>query len=213
MKNKFITIAGLFILFATLQSCNNALNFEDYVQYIKEPANGLTKNKTVGGIAIRVMHLPVNYQTYNELKIKKGSVLKNEIDSIKNTYASSFTFLMTIGPDGNETVDITKLGVSSWEEFNQRIMDMSFNMGSMVKLKIGKKELVPEIAQMERTYGLRKSSDLLFVFNSSDLILNEDEKIDFVFSDELFFTGITKFRFDRDDILNTPPLRIDKHIL
>ena len=204
-------IVCFFILMAVLQACmNNPLNFEDYVKYIKDPEHGLAKNKTTNGIAMRVIHLPVDYQAYNELKMHKGELVKSEIDSVKNTYASSFAFLMTIGPDEDEATDITKLGVANWEEFNQRIMEMSFNMGSMVKLKTGKSELVPEIAQLERTYGLRKSSDLLFVFNTADLKWSGNENFDFVFSDELFFTGITKFRFDINDISKIPLLRIDK---
>lgn len=204
MKNKYLVI----LLFFALNSCTpDKLEYGDYVQYLLDEENGLIQTKSFGGLKISVKYLPVDYQVYNELKAGNENVSKEVVDSLKNTYKNSFSFLMTLAPAEGESFDVTKVGVTNYEEFSQRITDMSFNMGGMIKLISGEEEIYPEIAQAERLYGLRNSVDILLVFNADNTKIN-NESVELMYSDEIFNTGISKYKFKLKDINSIPELAI-----
>jgi len=117
--------------------------------------------------------------------------------------------MMVIGPDKDESFDITRVGVSDYQEFAQRLEEMNFNMKQYIQLKVADKIYWPELAQMESTYGLEQSRKMLFVFKAVDesgnRILTEDAQ--FVYTDELFNTGINKFKFKIADVEALPEFK------
>ncbi|MBQ21652.1 MAG: hypothetical protein CMD31_12930 [Flavobacteriales bacterium] len=203
--NKFIYIAFLFLAI-TLSSCKHSIDdFNTYMEYLADKDNGLVKEKSIGGIQLKVKYLPNDYLVYNEVKNNK-QLTENLLDSLKLTYANSITFMMVLGPDKNESFDITRVGVANYEEFAQRIEEMNFNMMQHVKLQVGNEAYSPELYQMESTYGLEQSRKFLFVFKAKDeksnTILKDD--FQFVYADELFNTGINKFQFKHSDVNAIP---------
>ena len=190
-------------------SCNQPIDdFSTYMKYLSDTDYGLVKEKSVGGLQLKVKYLPNDYLVYNDLKNSKV-ITKELIDSMKTSYANSITFMMVLGPDKNESFDITRVGISDYEEFAQRLEEMNFNMAQYVNLKINNKEYVPELMQMESTYGLEQNRKILFVFKAVDKegnkILTDDAQ--FVYSDELFNTGINKFKFNINDINSLPEFK------
>lgn len=188
-----------------IASCNSAIdNFPDYMKYLADKENGLVKEKSTNGVSIKVKYLPVDYLAYKEFKNESGL----SIDSIKKTYENSLTFMMTIGPDKEKSFDITKVGVSSYKEFALRIEEMNFWMKDYVTLTAGGIEYSADLAQMESTYGLEKDRKILFVFQNKDeqgnTLLTDD--LTFTYKDEIFFTGINKFKFNIKDINSIPEL-------
>ena len=202
--NKFIYIAFLFLAIM-FSSCNHSIDdFNTYMEYLAEKDNGLVKEKSIGGIQLKVKYLPNDYLVYNDIKQNKQKT-KGLVDSVKLTYANSITFMMVIGPDKNESFDITRVGVDNYEEFAQRIEEINFNMMQYVKLQVNNEEYSPELYQMESTYGLEQSRKFLFVFKAKDeksnTILKDD--FQFVYADEMFNTGINKFQFKHSDVLQS----------
>tara|TARA_R110000782_G_scaffold5853_3_gene20219 strand:+ start:4891 stop:5442 length:552 start_codon:yes stop_codon:yes gene_type:complete len=175
------------------------------MEYLAEKDNGLVKEKSIGGIQLKVKYLPNDYLVYNDIKQNKQKT-KGLVDSVKLTYANSITFMMVIGPDKNESFDITRVGVDNYEEFAQRIEEINFNMMQYVKLQVNNEEYSPELYQMESTYGLEQSRKFLFVFKAKDeksnTILKDD--FQFVYADEMFNTGINKFQFKHSDVNAIP---------
>mgnify|MGYP003626904035 CR=1 FL=1 len=203
--NKFIYIAFLFLAIM-FSSCNHSIDdFNTYMEYLAEKDNGLVKEKSIGGIQLKVKYLPNDYLVYNDIKQNKQKT-KGLVDSVKLTYANSITFMMVIGPDKNESFDITRVGVDNYEEFAQRIEEINFNMMQYVKLQVNNEEYSPELYQMESTYGLEQSRKFLFVFKAKDeksnTILKDD--FQFVYADEMFNTGINKFQFKHSDVNAIP---------
>lgn len=200
------------MIFTTLliSSCNQSIDdINAYMKYLSDEDNGLVKEKSVGGIQMKVKYLPKDYLAYNDLKTNKN-ITSTLIDSVKETYANSITFMMIMGPDKHESFDITRVGVNDYQEFAQRLEEMNFNMKQYVQLKVGDKTFAPELAQMESTYGLEQSRKIVFVFNAIDeegnKILTGDDA-QFVYTDELFNTGINKFKFNVDAIEALPVLK------
>ena len=154
---------------------------------------------------MKIKYLPNDYLVYNELKGNKA-ITSTMIDNVKASYNNTITFMMIMGPDKEESFDITRVGVVDYQEFAQRLEEMNFSMKQYVNLSINGKEYYPELAQMESTYGLEQNRKILFVFKAIDeegnKILNND--FQFVYADELFNTGINKFKFKLDDINKMP---------
>ena len=177
------------------------------MKYLSEKENGLVKEKSVNGVNIKVKFLPIDYLVYKEFR--SDTINGLSVDSIKKSYQNSITFMMTLGPDKENNFDITKVGVANYEEFAQRIEELNFWMKENVTLTVGDKVVNTELAQMESTYGLEKDRKIIFVFQNKDekgqSILTED--ITFTYKDEIFYTGINKFKFRIDDINSLPEFK------
>lgn len=197
------------LLMVVCCSCNNSIsNHKAYMIYMADKGNGLIKDKSIGGIKLRVKYLPVDYLVYNSIEnIESARVTM--IDSIKKSFNNSITFMLTIGPDENESFDITKVGVSDYKQFAQRVEEMSFNMAEYITLTIKDKEYKPDLAQMENINGPEQSRNIILVFKAKDENNKEvmTDDMYFTFNDELFATGINKFKFQMDDILSVPKLK------
>ena len=205
MSNKF-KIVLLIVVSLFVGACNTSIdNFSDYMKFLANTENGLVKKKSANGIAIKVKFLPLDYLAYKEF-INDTSL---NLEAIKKTYENSLTFMMTIGPDEDKAFDITKVGVSSYEEFALRIEEMNFWMKDYVTIKIGEKEIKAELAQMESTYGLEKDRKIVFVFQNKDAAGNNllVDDVTFTYKDEIFYTGINNFKFNIDDINALPEFK------
>lgn len=205
-KLKYIPLLVILLFIA---SCSNSItDINSYLKYLSDKENGLVIEKATGGILMRVKYLPTDYLVFNDLKNKENNTPTLK-DSIKQSYQNSITFMLTIGPDRNESFDITKVGVKDYEEFAQRIEEMNFNMAQYVTLKINEKEYAPALTQMESVNGLEQDRNILFVFNALDEqgkeILKSDAQL--IYNDELFYTGINKFKFKMDKINNVPEFK------
>jgi len=207
-KSYYIILISVAVTLMSAFGCKKAsLQPDEYMNYLDHPENGIKKTREIGGIKISVKYLPSDYLTYNETKDSTHMFSQSKRDSIKNTYGQSSTFLLTLGPSEGNSFDITRVNVNSMEEFQQRMMAMSFSMDQMVVMQIGDKKIVPSITQMEQLYGLRNKRDIVIVFdvNPEKLLKND---VAFIFKDELFYTGINKFTFKAEDINNIPDLKL-----
>lgn len=206
MKSKAI----IFLVLSVLCACKpSVLDYKSYMAYLANKDNGLTKENAAAGIKLKVKYLPLDYQVYNAIKsLDAGS--KETESSIRKSYENSLTFLFTLGPDDDESFSITRLGVKNYEEFAQRIETMSFGMKEFITLRVKDKEYKPDLAQMESINSLEQSKSIIVVFNAVDStgakIMNDD--LTFVYSDEIFNTGISRFDFKLADIKGLPALKI-----
>jgi hypothetical protein len=203
MESKKYKIMGLFMAILLMGSCNGPItNFSDYMKYLADTENGLVKEKTANGVSLKMKYLPIDYLAYKEYENDRHL----SIEDLKKSYENSLTFMMTIGPDKGKNFDITKVDVSSYEEFALRIEEMNFLMKDYLTLTVGDKEIYADLAQMESTYGLEKDRKIVLVFQHKDeqgkSILTGDLTV--TYKDEIFYTGINKFKFSMADINAIP---------
>ncbi len=207
VKNKYICTAFLWCVLLTQVSCKKTEISEpkDYFGYLANPGNGLVKEKTVAGLSLKAKYIPKDYLVYNAVK-GFGTVNNTFKDSIEKTYSHSLTFMITIGPGENETFDITRVGVDSYEAFAKRMEEMSFNAQEWISLVVKEKDYKPEIVRMENINALEKSRNFIVVFSSAEGSETDLRKSDMCLSydDELFNTGTSKFMFYSKDIQAVP---------
>jgi hypothetical protein len=209
VKNN-LKLIQLLVLLLLLSACRKSvLDHKEYMKFMADKNNGLVKEASAGGVKVKVKHLPLDYLVYNAVKSNDTMVSEEQVADIKKSYESSITFMLTLGPDDNESFHITRVGISSYEEFAERIETMSFHMKDYITLKIGDKEYKPDLTQMESINSPERSKSIIVVFKSVDeagkSIVTDD--LVFIYNDELFFTGINKFKFLRSDLVDLPELK------
>lgn len=215
MQNIFKYTLLSVCLIITLSSCKNnePIIFIDLLKWINNNENGLIKESSVDGLKITMKYLPPQYLAYREMSSNEN--INNCIyDSLLNVYKWSHSFLMIVGPDEEkgEKFDVMFLNTSGKDDFTQRVYDMNFNIKDLINLKTAQRKYKPAITSLENVYSLNKSRTLYIVFTpekeNDDLL--KAEKLDFIYNDEIFNTGIHHFVFNKKDIENTPNLLINK---
>lgn len=182
---------------------------EAMLGYMSNPENGLKRQRTIGGFEVQFQYLPPAYLAMREAK-NMDRCNSVQFDSLTALYDSSYTFVMTLGPDedAGETFDIMFVGVDSEAEYNERVQQLNFRIGSYLHLKTPEGEYAPVLSRLENTYGLARHRKLYLVFNTnnpeSDLFTASE--LDLTWNDELFGTGISHYVFNRSEITALPPI-------
>src|SRR5256885_1121145 len=116
MVRKGILSLSLICLF--LLSCKKEFhNVNEFYKWWNNEANGLTKVKTINDFKLSVRFMPENYLVYNAMKGNRSLSL----DSIKNKYKNSLTFLLTIEPiNERKSEDLLFQNAESLEEYKER---------------------------------------------------------------------------------------------
>ncbi len=198
-KNKYILI----FLVVLLTACTSSIDsIQEYMKYLANTENGLVQTKNISGVKFTVKYLPIEYLAYRSKETKKTTA-----------YDHTVCFMFTIGPDSTQNFDITKLGVENYAGFAERMEVMNFQMNESISMKIGKSEYKPSFSQLENNYGLKNQRTLMVVFNVNSNISNEFMKnndIQFIYNDDLFNTGISKFKFLKDQLEELPEFNYTK---
>jgi len=191
-----------------LISCSNvAATSEDYYTYLEDEDNGVTRTKIISDIRIKTKFLPPEYLCYQELKVSENFV---DRDSVLENYKYNVTFLVSIGPSENaeEEFDVTKVGISNYDEFKERAMIMTFYMGEFFQLKTDNGTYTPVFCEMENVYGLTYDRKFNIVFtpqNKKDELISS-ESMTLVYNDELFNTGLSRYKFNKEDLDEIPEI-------
>jgi hypothetical protein len=210
MKLRFIKILICLVYSGVLCSCRPKTISDPkvYLSYLADKSNGLSKEKTIAGITFKVKYLPAAYLAYNLIKEEAG-ISAGRKDSILRTYDNSVTFLLNIGPANGEAFDITRVGLNSYAEFAQRLEQMAFDAQNWISVGTDSAEQKPVIVRLENINALENSRNFIVVFNSEKDTKKDLRKTDlcFMYHDELFTTGTSKFIFKADDIQALPTFK------
>lgn len=161
-------IAAFLVFAICFMSCKKTeiSDIKEYLSYLADPENGLVKEKTVAGVKFKVKYVPEDYLVYNMIK-DMGNVKQAYKDSVAKTFNNSVTFMLNIGPAENEEFDITRVDVSTYEEFAHRIEEMSFNAQNWISVNVNGKVYHPDIVKLENINAQGKSRNFIVVFNSA----------------------------------------------
>lgn len=193
-------------------STTEEMPIKEYLKWINNTDNGLTKSRIVNELELKVKYLPPDYILYQEID-EKGYSSQATLDSLRHQLDQSATFLMSISPVKNSKRwnDITMTGLPNYQAFRERKMTLNFDMSEAILLKTDDFDFVPVLSVMEDVYGLKKGRTFIFVFTPKVIgskIFN-GKVIDFIYDDEIFNTGINHFRFNINQLENTPKLIIN----
>lgn len=183
-------------------------NVEVYLRWLNNPQNGLVRSKTVNGFSLTVKYLPPDYLACRELADGKEYSAAYK-DSIRSIYNQGMSFLLRIAPDEeSHSSDIMFWNARNYQEYKERFLNLNFTISEYIALKTDRGKYNPVLSNLENVYGLTPGRNLQFVFVDEQHPngLKEAAFFDFIFTDEIFDTGINHFVFSREDINNIPKL-------
>ena len=199
MANKFVF--ALLLLTSLGNSCCSYfpvkhLGRKDYVQWINDPSNGLSKSKVVGDIKFTLRYKPVDYIVLNE--VLANTITSGGFDSLKRKYDGLQYFEMTIDPStGNE--NILKYQTNSASDYNENLNYYSFKMREDIKLIDGDSILPCVLFNFDNSHDLSKHSTAVFAFERSSLNTLTDKVIKY--DATRLGIGFVKIEIDRKSVV------------
>lgn len=195
-----------------LSGCSDTLKTEkELFMWLNDAENGLIKVKRINGMKLTAKYLPPEYLVHKELKAASDPAAANK-DSLLNWYKHNYTFLINIAPDeeNEKEIDVMKMGVTNYEQYREKFMTMNFDMAQYIHLEVDGQELIPVLTNLENVYGLTRDANIYLVFSPGEQIKKENSaaKLDLVFNDEIFNTGINHFTFSGKDIREMPSINL-----
>jgi hypothetical protein len=201
-----ISRINLLIIALFLVSCGGNIDDEqDYYKWLNNEAHGLIKTRKINGFSITMKYLPADLLVYNQCE----QASKSKRDSLLARYKNGYTFLFTITDDIEDTKsDIIFYNVYSEEEFKIRFSNLHFNIGQYIWINYESEQYFPVLSIMENTYNLKQSRSFYLVFSDKDKLdeILKMEKVDIVFNDIFFETGISHFIFKKNDLESVPSI-------
>ena len=176
---------------------------QEYYRWLNNGDNGLLQEKYANGFRLAVKHLPAEYLVYRELEGKDYN--QSDVDELMKSYANTLTFMFTVAPDERKAKgrDVVMYEVFDKQDYKVRVQDLNFHLDEYVELQAGDETLPTLLHTMENTYGLGKHRNFIMVFGKPE---GEPSKLDFVFNDAVFDTGISHFVFDREALAQVPAI-------
>ncbi|WP_140487106.1 hypothetical protein [Flavobacterium sp. GSA192] len=189
VKNSLLIV----ILLLVVSSCNKSFDtVEDAYSYIQNEDNGYTKTKKINGIDINLTYKPSELIAGQEFSNNNYSEAKK--DSLKKEYNKYLYFVLSLSKNNKE---ILSSFPQSREQLNSIQNTLTFEMNQRASLVNSNRDTIPLIDfNSPRTYGMSKSTSVLFVFERNKLVEDSDEFY-FNLQDIGLETGDLKFKFDK----------------
>lgn len=190
LRNSFFALC--FVLLVS--SCAKRFDNQEEIQaYIQDEDNGYFKVKQIQDYQISLLYKPTELMLYDEIRNKSGIVSNQNYDK--------FIYLvLSYSKNNNEILSEFR---GSKYDFETLQNHLSFEMNRYVSLTGGKGQTIDLIDyNYSRTYGMSKSTNLLFVFDREDL-KKDSERVYFTLSDIGIGIGDLTFSFDTEVINKT----------
>ncbi len=183
------------------QACSPvSLSPSDYVRWVENGENGLCATKQIEDFEFSILYKPLNYVALRETN--KDSVTEERIEKNKDELKDLQYFTLKIkAKEGN---DLLKTGISTDQEYFDRLNYLSGFMQDDIKLIEGKDTLICKLFHMERNYGLAPYNNFVLGFSATK---NENDKLVEI-NDKAFGVGKVILKIKKEDIQNIPQLKI-----
>jgi len=196
-----------FLLLASilLWSCtDSSMSEEELQKYAQDADNGLFQQDSVNGLTIEVTNRPTGLLVAQELRSNTG-LTDSIVTAVKNQYSKNMYFNLNLSVKDEDPL----LHSGSMGTFSSLLQTMAFQMDKYVFLTTSNKDTIPVGDFVyPRLYGMGRGSTVLFAFTGEELA-KETEWVDFHLLDFGMNTGNRKYRFDVDDLRDTPTLQIE----
>ncbi|HBS88496.1 MAG TPA: hypothetical protein DEA97_18195 [Bacteroidales bacterium] len=207
MKKNFLTIIIALLFFSCQKTLEDFSDLKDLFAYLENPENGLAKEKTINNVRVKVKYLPSEYMM---IKDNPGVLSDNKtVDSLMEGYNRNLYLLVSFEPATEQTGDVVYEGLSDYREYSQRMNNLNFKMDGQFFINDGKTKHYAVSAGFENVYSLKDSRELLLIFRNRDMFMELD-RIDLVYEDNVFETGINHYVFMVQDIKKLPKINFEK---
>lgn len=199
-----ITNSLLLVSVALFLGCSDTPKFlpeAELLKYIQDTDNGLKKEVQAGKVTLSVTYRPDDLLVWQEAEGSDST----QVRAVQDQFDDYIYFLFSMSAGEKDAL----YGLSQDQAtFSENLQTMSFRMAEYVTLTTSNQDTIPVGDFVyNRTFGLSKSNDFLFVFNSEKLPNEPNGWISFNVKEFGFRTGRRSFRFDMANIRRTPRLK------
>jgi hypothetical protein len=195
-KRKYFLLYTLTCMLAI--ACTKVQTTEELQTYIKDPDNGLHKEREIGRVKMSVTYRPTDLLVKQSLS---SSPTDGEIDSLRRDFGKMAYFVLSMSADDKEVETFALQNAG----FGERVQTLAFGMGEYVRIITDARDTIPVADYFyQRTYGVGKTSDLLMAFDAEKL--KQVEELKFQISEFGLGVGDQNLQFQTDDILDAPLL-------
>ncbi len=196
----------ILIVFSLSLSCKrNSLSASDYVQYVKDPRNGLIVDHVAKNFKFSLQYEPLDYLTLKEIRNTKFS--PEIFESTRKQFGNSiyFDFIITTL---NQQDDLLKEKDSI--QFNKRLNYFSFDFNQKVELIDGIDTLHCLLHHFERNYGISPENHIALAFENfkHQPGKSTNNELLFIYNDEVLQTGKITISINKKSLFEIPGLNI-----
>lgn len=178
-------------------SCNSNYdkNYAELLKDVNNEENGYVQTKEINGVKISLAYRPTELMVSQELE-QLGDI-KISKDSLKKKYNQNLYFILNYSKNNNEILSSVS---ESRQKFNEVQNTLTFGMQEKVALLNEKKDTIPLLDyNFPRTYGMARSTSLLFIFKREEN-LEKSSTLIFSVNDIGLGIGDVKFKYSTDII-------------
>jgi len=174
---------------------------EHFQQWVKEPEHGLLQTKKIDNVEYSLLCKPVDYIISKEAG--NGKVSASEYARKIEELSDLIYFDLRIKID-HCNGEFLKYGVSSSEEYQDRVAYSAFAMQQDIRLVSGGDSIPCSLFHFERAFDVVPYGNFLMGFSADPATLKD---LTFVFHDNLLQKGIIKFSVDPRLLTHLPKLK------
>lgn len=202
----------LYLFLVLLAGCtSDEVNPGAYLRYVDDEDNGYYSERNNGSVIYTLKYLPPAYNVIRDKTRNGENILGSETEKEISDIESVYSFLIEIKEKNGE--DILKFGVSSTDEYRERLAFLDVYSAGLFSLVIGGKSINCNHAQFEQTYGAAPYCRINLFFTSEKSCekcqtpgsFSEDLIVEF--NDIIWGAGKLKFRFEQEKLNNTPRIK------
>lgn len=202
MKAFKIIGTGIFLLLL-FNSCKKEMQASDFVRYVNNPENGLHKIKQVDDLIVDLQYKPLEYIVSHEFRTNniEAQAFRQRAEKLQGL--QYYNLKLSIDEKG---LNPTTYNIQNDLELQNRLYYLSFGMKQDIRLIQGRDTLSPVLYHFERSYNLSKHRTFVLAFDEKDMEHELDKT--FVLDSPDFGTGPVKIKIQKDDLQNTPSLKL-----
>jgi hypothetical protein len=184
-----------------LGACKSELTPKAYVEWIRQPSNGLVTEKQVGDYKFSLQYKPIEYMALQE---SKGDNLgKGDFEKVKKTYDGVEYYDLKISVKGSDK-DMLMHGVQNTNEYFTRAHYMSFQMQKQLSMIAGKDTLPCTIFHFERNYNASPDSHCSLGF---DVPKENEANRKIIYNDEILGLNQVEIELNGKSFSKIPQLK------
>ncbi len=203
---RLLPLVGICIL---LISCGREkMDHAELMRALEDPTRGLVRERSVGDLVLRCKYIPPELSAWREMRGREFNIA--EYHRRVAEHARLQTFALQIAPREDKGAAVSMRGVQGYEEFAQRTAELNFGMEDRLRLVSETCDMHPVLASLNNSYELNRARTVMMVFAPREGMeeLPQRGTVEVVFEDDLFATGIHRFVFDAETLVNAPQLAI-----
>ena len=202
-SGKIILLATILSVVLFFENCKkDELSPVEYAAWVENESNGLKVKKNISDYEFTLLYKPLDYVVVREMKSEE--LKKKLLDERKKELEGMQYYTLKI--KSNTSNDLMKTGISSEDEYYQRLEYFMSPAQDDISLIDGRDTLPCLLYHFERNYGLAPFNNIVLGFAKTEDKKEQKDKT-LIYDDQVLGTGKIQITIKGNDIEQLPLLK------